>query len=697
MALQWTTRTPERPDRYLDWEVLNVAAFGPSGERWCSVLLQTAKAAGGDPAVHLRQLKLQIESQPPGGPWTIKIHNDELALLNARIVALSNGSYQPSEPDDPGLSFFVYLPESGAYQNGVFADTTYYTIRYVGPHIPGLRINQQNLPAPQAYIHHFKHKAAKPVAVGIIDHALAFANERFRTRYDCMVGDVEKTRVKHIWLQAIERAESNAAHSLTFGRHLDASDIDDALRESATASGVINEDVVYAKTGAIDYSQGFRQATAHRVGHGTHVMDLACGFAPDDPAGEDRPILAVQLPEPATLDTSGVTMSSYVLQGLRQIMLWADKLDQGKAVPLVVNFSYGLYAGPKDGSHVLELEMDRLIRHRNLTTPTALVLPAGNTYRSRVTACLSLAAGEEQSIDWIVLPDGGMPSFLEIWTNATGDNAPIDVSVTPPNGFAGPVAMTANGRAEVLSDADKPICAVYFDARANGVGAVVSKSRIFVAVNPTKAFDRRQPLAPSGCWQVNIKNNSANRVDLDHFIQREETPGHDRPPGRQSYFEHTNAFVWDAATGNYEQLGDAAHPCPISHVCSLSAIADGQESIVVGGAMAPTDGQPATPAKYTSSAPTPARTGPDFAAIVDDSLAFPGALAAGTRSGSVVAQNGTSVAAPQVTRLLAESSASLAELKLRLGVGPGTPRDLRLGLAVVPKGTRSDIPDRRRG
>jgi hypothetical protein len=66
------------------------------------------------------------------------------------------------------------------------------------------------------------------------------------------------------------------------------------------------------------------------------------------------------------------------------------------------------------------------------------------------------------------------------------------------------------------------------------------------------------------------------------------------------------------------------------------------------------------PSRYSGAGPDatpplvpPPRTGPDAAATADDSVALYGVLAAGTRSGSVAAMNGTSVAAPQITRLIA--------------------------------------------
>ena len=50
--------------------------------------------------------------------------------------------------------------------------------------------------------------------------------------------------------------------------------------------------------------------------------------------------------------------------------------------------------------------------------------------------------------------------------------------------------------------------------------------------------------------------------------------------------------------------------------------------------------------------------GPDAMAVSDDSHAHRGILAAGTRSGSTVPMNGTSVAAPQITRWIAERMAA---------------------------------------
>jgi hypothetical protein len=89
----------------------------------------------------------------------------------------------------------------------------------------------------------------------------------------------------------------------------------------------------------------------------------------------------------------------------------------------------------------------------------------------------------------------------------------------------------------------------------------------------------------------------------------------------------------------------------------MNAVATGKNTFVVGGYVR----ESAMPAPYSAggpvvkpgAAPRWPRRGPDAIAVSDQSRVLPGVLAAGTRSGSVVALNGTSVAAPQAARMKA--------------------------------------------
>jgi hypothetical protein len=80
--------------------------------------------------------------------------------------------------------------------------------------------------------------------------------------------------------------------------------------------------------------------------------------------------------------------------------------------------------------------------------------------------------------------------------------------------------------------------------------------------------------------------------------------------------------------------------------------------------------------------------------VADDSVALHGLLAAGTRTGSVVAMRGTSVAAPQITRRISElmtsalasdraavqAAAAAADPK---APGPGSPLRERIGAGRI--------------
>src|SRR5690606_15636277 len=107
-------------------------------------------------------------------------------------------------------------------------------------------------------------------------------------------------------------------------------------------------------------------------------------------------------------------------------------------------------------------------------------------HRGRLTARLSLAPAEKQSIDWLILPDGGKPGFLEIWTDKSDAGAPVSVTLTPPDGVAGPPIMPPNGRCKVLVEGGQPVCAITYDAEGDIPNS--TRSRVLLAVNPTKSF-----------------------------------------------------------------------------------------------------------------------------------------------------------------------------------------------------------------
>ena len=157
------------------------------------------------------------------------------------------------------------------------------------------------------------------------------------------------------------------------------------VADLAKATGK-NEDALYRVLGIIDYRLYSHQAAAQSIAHGTQVMDQACGADPAtvDPKHPKRPIVAVQLPTRTTATSSGADLAPHVTEAIDYILYCSDQIAAAHKVsslPVVINFSYGRYAGPHDGTHLLEQLIDRRIAQREslgVNGRLRVVLPAGN-------------------------------------------------------------------------------------------------------------------------------------------------------------------------------------------------------------------------------------------------------------------------------------------------------------------------------
>jgi hypothetical protein len=401
-------------------------------------------------------------------------------------------------------------------------------------------------------------------------------------------------------------------------------------------------------------------------------------------------------------------MGSYVLQAVRMIMLWADTIvrEDGKPAPLVINFSYGILAGPKDGTQHLEHALAKLIKFRNRKTRTALVLPAGNSYRVRTTAKVILKKGDSKKLDWIALPDAAAPNFIEMWLDDVDphcSSAPVEITLTAPDGSCGRPICLEQGVIWLLIVEDRPIAGMCYD-----IDCDTSRGRIFLAVGPSVRNEKDWPIAPCGRWMVSIKNKVAGEITAHWYVQRDDTPfGYPRR-GRQSYLDADYAYERDCKTGDYREYDKEW--CPLTHEDTLSAIATAPCGFTVVGAAEATDefregANDCPPSDYASSGPTISRDEPDCSAIADDGDALWGVLAAGTLSGSSVLMRGSSVAAPQIVRELADEIAAgsfgdagvppLPHPAASKTIDVSEDDDLRLGTFVLKPAERPWIPKRR--
>jgi hypothetical protein len=486
------------------------------------------------------------------------------------------------------------------------------------------------------------------VVIGIIDDGLAFAHERFRL-------SPYETRVEHLWLQDGDYDPKGSP--VPYGRELRKKEIDDLLRHYQP-TGFVDEDGLYRRVGAIDFRRRRHQSVARRAAHGTHVMDLACGYDFRQEAVPNRPIICVQLPAATTEDTSGATLDDHGLDAIRYILDRADAIARRRGcgrLPVVINLSYGNVAGPHDGSSALEQAIDELVRAR---PKTRVVLPAGNSNLARLHAEVQFDEPKQTiPLHWRVLPDDKTPSFLEIWL-PPGDpveESRIGLRIMPPSGPRSEPALAERsgfGLQLKLNDGQ-----ILCEARYRHIPAPTNRGMFLVALQPTTRTEAAAPIAPSGIWTVELENLAFTRDHLiEAWIQRDDTPFGFRRRGRQSYFDHECYRRFDARGREIERdthPEQAASPCHVSRAGSTNAIATGEETIVAGGFLR----KEGRAARYSAERASEMEPLPRYLAPSDDSLVHLGLRAAGTRSGSVATMNGTSVAAPQVTRWIADQLA----------------------------------------
>jgi hypothetical protein len=256
---------------------------------------------------------------------------------------------------------------------------------------------------------------------------------------------------------------------------------------------------------------------------------------------------------------------------------------------------------------------------------------------------LSLAAGKGAEMKWRLLPDCRTPSFLEIWLAPGSPAKALEVTVSPPGGDS---RVIAEGEAYTWKPGSDVLCTgVYLERVANGEGRM-----ILLAAGPTQSTTHPgRDLAPAGLWTVKVRNLTTRRIEVDAWIQRNEAVFGGLPYGRQSRFEDPDYEKLDENGRAQEKDNSRSY---VRRHATINAIATGQRSIVVGG-FRREDGVAALYSGVGS-----ATRDPDAMAASDDTLAMHGVRAAGTRSGSTFAMNGTSVAAPQVARWIAADMAA---------------------------------------
>jgi len=616
-----------RIDPYFVWaQMTDFVDLGGVPNSWFPVAIELTRAGADGNAVSAADFAAQIKSEH-WGDWIrmSSLYSDPLASLAAARFCTAEVT-------------LVFFSKAYGLLDGLIERFT-----LGSPVVSGGTARTDHAPssvwsaAPGAQANASGADLVVAPVIGICDDGFAFAHERFHA-----TPDGRATRVECFWNQD---DPANSAQGLGYGRELRKAELDEYMRR-ARRGAAVDEEAVYRLAG---YT-GVRR----RWAHGTAMMDLACG---EDPPQLNSPadgspvarIICVQfrLPERNIRDTSGLWIDVLALDALRYVVTRARDIG-GEACPVVVNLSYGYIAGPHDGSSMLEAAIDELIE----LSGCAVILPAGNSNLSRCHARLLMESGETNHVLWRLLPDSRTPSFLQIWLRAEEPEPDFSLQIcSPSGGEASP--WISRGDVFTWTPNRTTVCTVvYVPHSATGDGPM-----ILVALAPTATFDPTRDVAAAGNWTISLRNAGTKQLIADAWIQRNETPDGFPFRGRQSRFEDSQYERFDAIGRPLDYDEDDASW--IRRSGTLNSLATGRKTVVTSGFYR-TDG---TIARYSASGPLSAmgpaniayRSGPDVAAVSEDSVVCEGVLAAGTRSGSILAVTGTSASTPQVARWLARN------------------------------------------
>ncbi len=515
---------------------------------------------------------------------------------------------------------------------------------------------------------------SKAAIVGVIDDAIPFAHQQFRLG--------RASRIASVWFQDVPPDPAGLLGAdLPLGREYRGAQITDWLDQLADGT-LVDEDALYRAAGVIDFRRQSPQRLAFGDGHGAAVSGLAAGFGQKDAAiARKLPIIGVCLPPYVVRDTLGTAAPFYILLATLHIIHRARRLcryierRQGRPkgsvrLPVIINLSFGLTAGAKDGSSDLERYLDAVSRQTASDLgPVRFVVAIGNHRLTRTQA--HVAANASEFLQWQIRPDDMTPSFMEIWgpryPDRTPPATPMQIECTLP-GRAEPLrtefkeygtyqklmvkpAKVEGQKAEGEEDEGEEVARAYLQRRAFKGEIREFVTLVVPATRPENLykFAGVPGYGAPGRWGVKVLSESGG--DFDVFLQRDDSvPGFGLQRGRQSQLidEADPVFSDDGRVILYDP-SDKTHG--VFRAGTINAFACGEHPIRVGGIFADTGAM----VPYSSLGPDPglANFEGDVLAPAAKNPNWRAVAVIGTKSGARKSMSGTSMAAPAVTRRLA--------------------------------------------
>ncbi|MDD9923604.1 MAG: S8 family serine peptidase [Boseongicola sp.] len=514
---------------------------------------------------------------------------------------------------------------------------------------------------------------ADSVVVGVIDSAIALSHARFR-RID------GGTRFLSAWLQAGDWRNGAA---VPFGRELFRTEIE-RLMFHARRGDAIDEAAFDRAAGLTQFGHARGDRRLEEAGtHGTHVADLAAGFDLRDSSLDEArrriAMIGVGLPPRSCIGASGNFLEFYAIHAIDYILDRADRIWNAcgfgdGSFPVVINLSYGLQAGPKDGQMLIEKVIaaaaaraaseDRVIR---------VVLPVGNDLLSEGAAEFNLASGQSSSLDVRVRPSDLTPNFVEVWSDEINGSpnpqsrhtasiamSPLGTNIPGPSGPGQP------GQIATLTNSDRPdvpLARIYVTAHddepLNGDPSQKHRIAYVICTCPTQ----ESPIgltAPAGAWTLQLTSEAQDQdTKVWAYVQSDQSLTFGSETGLAPTFAHPDFDMYDSTGRFIDAYSYEPTPVltdvtpPIQRLGTMNAIAHTEAARVIGSYRL-TDGKPSI---FSSAARTDAvgqgRVAPSALLPGEDGAARFGLIGAGSKSGSVIAMAGTSFSTALATRRIA--------------------------------------------
>lgn len=516
--------------------------------------------------------------------------------------------------------------------------------------------------------------------IGIIDHGIPFANPIYHSRIERFWNQQYGVPVR---FSLYDTGRSLGDLNLKPPRNYNYGwEMDQTLLSQAPWWNEHETDA-YRK-GWVNYRavQGARS-------HASHVMGVLTGNMVFDDRGTQgakeladyaskAPIVAVQLPAIPTKDTSGNTLCVHVFNAVNYI------LQQAVGRNVVINLSDGSYAGPHDGSSLLERGIDELLLayRKKHYVQAELVVAAGNQFHEAIHWKSSIQNGQAE-LTWRVLPDDTTDGCLELWFEKNTNLEKVKITLTSPSGQQS-IAVSLKDVAVATDTSGNPCISLNF---SQSPGNAIGRSALFVHWGPSRlrtAQSKRGEIE-HGIWHMTLTcEDKQAEIMFDAYIERDDPAFGDPGPRRQAFFEHRqfrDSFRQALRSPKGLPLDDATNKSPVRRLGALNSIATAAQVKVAGAFMQ----RPFSLSSYTAGGPgrNGYPFGVDAVALADDSAVLHGILAGGVRSGSVWRMNGTSVAAPKMSRELINRIASGYSGLPASGAVPPGPIERHGGRSIV--------------